>query len=287
MSGPRTKRQFAGASSDPAQRQITSFFNKTPSNGSSTASSVAATTPPLNGPELPHHVQSNLISVGMRVRKSVPEGYKTGTYSGFSLWTDNPDVSALVVAATPSTYGTAGVASSAGGRELVPFCGIHKVGGLAVQPGSADADVTSDYYPMSGLTSSQDSIVSTSSTTSATAAMMNSAAANRKRYYIAEEDEEDGASANTLRVPHGGLMRNRDDWLDGEISPRSLAPAGWEKVRVLAVPKPRRRGSAQKASSVPPASGSLAELGQENITVDDFEEAPFLDYGMDGDMDME
>ncbi|KAK0730007.1 ribonucleotide reductase inhibitor-domain-containing protein [Lasiosphaeris hirsuta] len=280
MSGPRTKRQFAGAASDPAQRQITSFFSKSPSNGPPAASSVAATTGPLNGPELPHHVQSNLISVGMRVRKAVPEGYKTGTYSGFSLWTDNPDVSVPVAA----TYTAPG---AGGGRELVPFCGIHKIGGLAVQPGVANSDVMSDHYPMPGLTSSQDSIVSTSSTTSATEAMMTSAAANRKRYYVAEEEEKDGAGANTLRIPHGGLMRNRDDWLDGEISPRSLAPAGWESVRVLAVPKPRRRGSAQKASNIPPASGSLAELGQENMALDDFEEAPFLDYGMDRDMDTE
>ncbi|CCX08020.1 hypothetical protein FPQ18DRAFT_314632 [Pyronema domesticum] len=32
-------------------------------------------------PELPEAIQSSLISVGMRVRKSVPEGYKSGSYA--------------------------------------------------------------------------------------------------------------------------------------------------------------------------------------------------------------
>ncbi|KAI5817254.1 hypothetical protein BZA77DRAFT_310184 [Pyronema omphalodes] len=32
-------------------------------------------------PELPEAIQSGLISVGMRVRKSVPEGYKSGSYA--------------------------------------------------------------------------------------------------------------------------------------------------------------------------------------------------------------
>jgi hypothetical protein len=43
----------------PNQAQITSFF----------------------APALPNDVASNLLSVGMRVRKSVPEGYKSGTYA--------------------------------------------------------------------------------------------------------------------------------------------------------------------------------------------------------------
>jgi hypothetical protein len=53
-STPR-KRQNLAAN----QAQITSFF----------------------APALPNDVASNLLSVGMRVRKSVPEGYKSGTYA--------------------------------------------------------------------------------------------------------------------------------------------------------------------------------------------------------------
>ena len=135
MSGPRTKRQFTGAASDPAQRQITSFFSKAANNNSSNpiaeTAAAAAAAAPLAGPTLPSHVQANLLSVGMRVRKSVNEGYKTtvddaDAYSAFALWSD--------AAAAATTTGARPVAVATGRRELVPFCGIHKVGGLAVQP---------------------------------------------------------------------------------------------------------------------------------------------------------
>ena len=75
MSNTRVKRPFAGASADPSQRQITSFF------GAQSDMDVV-TNEALPQPSLPSNIQSNLLSVGMRVRKSVPEGYKTvGTRS--------------------------------------------------------------------------------------------------------------------------------------------------------------------------------------------------------------
>jgi len=49
------------------QVSITTFFKP--------ANSGLSSTP------LPDSVQSGLLSVGMRVRKSVPEGYKSGTYA--------------------------------------------------------------------------------------------------------------------------------------------------------------------------------------------------------------
>jgi hypothetical protein len=90
-------------------------------------------------PPVPATVQSDLLSVGMRVRKSVPEGYKTHkTNSG--------------VAALPSIQTTLAKATNSGDaysvkppreavpevlqhqRELLPFCGLHKIGGFAEQP---------------------------------------------------------------------------------------------------------------------------------------------------------
>ncbi len=73
MSAPRIKRPYAGAASDPAQRQITSFFRKTSTDA------AAADPPAFSAAALPASVQSNLLTVGMRVRKSVPEGYKTAS----------------------------------------------------------------------------------------------------------------------------------------------------------------------------------------------------------------
>ncbi|KAL7948522.1 ribonucleotide reductase inhibitor domain-containing protein [Trichoderma barbatum] len=119
MSTPRTKRQFAGAAADPAQRQITSFFT-----GSSNTSYPATAQPTLR-PELPANVQANLLSVGMRVRKSVPEGYKTIDLNKTNAFPNNivaKDLKRPVVAAKHAS------------NELLPFCGINKVGGLDTQP---------------------------------------------------------------------------------------------------------------------------------------------------------
>ncbi|KAK3335435.1 ribonucleotide reductase inhibitor-domain-containing protein [Cercophora scortea] len=274
MSGnSRAKRQFAGAASDPAQRQITSFFNKASSGGNASRTLPEdVATGPLQGPILPHHIQSSLINVGMRVRKSVPEGYKTGggggIYPTFSLWSE----SSSDLKPTPSAPLPARQTSAM--RELTPFCGINKVGGLAVQP-SPDLD------DMPGLTSSQDSLASTAST----ASRPTPHPSNRKRLFITDEEyNDDCETTEEAGAAHGGPWLKIDDWLDGEMSPRSLAPVGWENARVMAVPK--RRG-AHKPQVSNGAAVVLAGLGQENMAVDDFEEAPFLDYGLGGDEMME
>ncbi|KAM0323135.1 hypothetical protein ACHAQA_008985 [Verticillium albo-atrum] len=247
MSAPRTKRQFAGASSDPAQRQITSFFT--------TSSSSASATPPPSSQQLapiPASVQTNLLSVGMRVRKSVPEGYKTGSYSAFKLWSD---------AAIPSSKPLPAFKAPAQ-RELLPFCGIHNVGGFASQPAPADDDYdydgsmaeVPDIDDVPGLTSSQESVESTVATSS------------RKRIH---DDDEENAETESLQVP--ARFQARGSWADGDVSPRSLTPVGWPNARPMAVP---RRLGRRKHST-------LAH-GSEQENVDDFDEADFLvGEGMD------
>lgn len=230
-SGPRTKRQFAGAASDPAQRQITSFFCPRQQH---TSSWTATSTPPL-----PASVQANLLTVGMRVRKSVPEGYKTGpAYSAFKLWSDDSSFPSLQI-------NTQAVASS---RELLPFCGIHRIGGMATQPGLEDAPELDDGVP--SLTSSQETVASTQS-------QPDCDRSSRKRFFDEDDPEQ------PVRV-----WQDRDDWLDGEVSPRSLAPVGWGNARKVAVPRRSRR----KGATVDTA------WEQENMAVDDFEDAEFLDY---------
>ncbi|KAL4723442.1 hypothetical protein ACLX1H_009939 [Fusarium chlamydosporum] len=155
MSTPRTKRQFAGASADPSQRQITSFFSAKLSE----ESVVSVTEKPLQ-PVLPSNVQANLLSVGMRVRKSVPEGYKTAG-------TNNAPVN--------TTNITARAPSKGASRELLPFCGINRVGGLDTQPDFERDDEVPDIDAIPELTMSQESAESHDG--------------SRKRIFDEEEDQ--------------------------------------------------------------------------------------------------
>jgi hypothetical protein len=258
MAGPRTKRQFAGAASDPAQRSITSFFNKTTNaTTSANAASKPTSQPPLNGPHIPGQVQTDLLNVGMRVRKAIPEGYKTGSaYSGFTLWSEdnvsNPTTTddSYAASANPTTAPTSYL------RELEPFCGINRVGGLAFQPShnnsSSSTDEMDEMDAMPGLTSSQDTITSTSSFgtsfPSASGGPLNIATAfhptqapaptTRKRIFTSDEDDATAETLNnTTTLPYRGPVRLSSDspeaWLlelEEEISPRNVTPpAGlWE-----------------------------------------------------------
>ena len=268
MSGPRTKRPFAGAASDPTQRQITSYFTK------STSPSNAPSPPPgpLNGPVLPTAVQSNLLTVGMRVRKSVVEGYKTSaSESAFSLWSDSTPF-------PPRSASSSGAVDAT--RELAPFCGIHKVGGLAVQPVSALTPTPFSTSPPS----SQDSVSSSTSATEviersrASTGMDNTNNTNtRKRFFIAiDDDSTDDNPTDAIPIHHGGPWRRREEWIDEEISPRSFAPAGWGNARIMAVPRTRKSHTGPRDS---------AEMDQENMAADrdeaDFDEATFLDMELE------
>lgn len=289
MAAPRTKRQFAGAASDPAQRQITSFFPTTGTLASSNSGADDSGSLAAIRAELPAETQSNLINVGMRVRKSVPEGYKTGSYSAFNLWADSKETAKSTAGQIP---GAQAPPSVSGQRELLPFCGINKVGGLSSQPDTifefTTPSLSSDTFrhgsvpsidDVPSLSSSQESVQSTASPTLPTLSIKTSPAPTRKRIY-SEEDGDAPSVTRSLQVPRG-------DWMDGEVSPRSLVPAGWENTRVMAVPKKNRRNNFKAGSRAVPlvavagADGALAldQLGQENMVVDeDFPDADFLDY---------
>lgn len=291
MAAPRTKRQFTGAASNPAQRQITSFFPTTGTVASSTSGAGHNGSSAPTRPELPAETQSNLLNVGMRVRKSVPEGYKTGSYSAFNLWADSNE-SATNTTAVPIP-GTQPPLSVSGQRELLPFCGINKVGGLSSQPDAilenANPSLSSRTFrpgsvpsidDVPSLSSSQDSVESNASLNLPTLYIKTSPPPTRKRSYSEEEDSDTPSVTGCLQVPRG-------NWMDGEVSPRSLVPMGWENTRVMAVPKKNRRDNLKAGSRAVPAvavagvGGALAldQLGQENMVLDeDFPEADFLDY---------
>lgn len=198
MSTPRNKRQFAGAAADPAQRQITSFFAAQSPNSSSPAAADASS---LRAP-LPANVQANLLSVGMRVRKSVPEGYKTTGTSAFKLWTDSTrpgEVKASLQAMST------GKPASAVSRELLPFCGINKVGGLDTQPefvyddGDIEVPALDEIPELSMSQESTDSVENGPS---------------RKRFYDEQDDlqvqnwdGDDAGSYRAIAVPHSRVKK--------------------------------------------------------------------------------
>ncbi|KAJ4157600.1 hypothetical protein NW754_009244 [Fusarium falciforme] len=178
MSTPRVKRQFAGTP-DLSQRQITSFFNPQSPN------EPQPSPEPARQPVLPSTVQANLLSVGMRVRKSVPEGYKTTGTSAFKLWTDN----APVPTSTPRR-----AVNKATSRELLPFCGINKVGGLDTQPEFEQEDDVPDADAIPELSMSQESTESVDSNET-----------YRKRFF--EDDEELNASSHAQTMVGEGDSR--------------------------------------------------------------------------------
>lgn len=91
-------------------------------------------------PSVPGTVQADLLSVGMRVRKSVPEGYKT-----YSKPAALPSIQTTLAKSHITTTATSDAYSVKPPRdvvpdalqhqrELLPFCGLHRIGGYAEQP---------------------------------------------------------------------------------------------------------------------------------------------------------
>jgi hypothetical protein len=142
-------------------------------------------------PSLPAETQSSLLTVGMRVRKSVPEGYKTHKTMATEEFPFPSTAPANAASARPAWKTT-------DSRELAPFCGLHKVGGLSSQ-GSFDAPPSSapSAFPtgrdsrasMPGLSMSQTTRSSTQSSMASNAAPKLS---NKRSY---EEDIEDDLDA--------------------------------------------------------------------------------------------
>ncbi|KAM3423382.1 hypothetical protein BST61_g816 [Cercospora zeina] len=153
MSGHARKRQYRPSN----QTTLNSFFSRATNARS-----------PLS-PPLDDATQSSLLSVGMRVRKSVPEGYKTHKtlgLSGFPFPSSDPTQSH-----STTSHSRPGITANSTSNELLPFCGLHKTGGLSTQPTSSAPpalDRSADYIPnlarsQSTIASSQDSFDGTSS----------------------------------------------------------------------------------------------------------------------------
>jgi hypothetical protein len=252
----QAKRPYAGTHSQHHQSSITSYF-PSPSGAAPSPTTVRnASSPPV----LPATVQSSLLNVGMRVRKSVPEGYKTGSYSSFALFSDQAPPTKPQQQPQQQQRRRAKQAPGSAARELAPFCGIMKVGGLAVQAPQAeddeyldDEDEVLDEDDVPGM-SSQGSTLSAYSTTT-----------HKRRLSASSVGSDDEGAAQY-------------SWADMGISPKSQAPQqgqAWGGAGNRAMALPRRMKKAGPG-------GAMG--GQENGV--DFEEAGFLDYAALGEVDM-
>lgn len=174
----------------------------------------------------------------MRVRKSVPEGYKTT-----SCYTSKQ----ISLEHNSTTGGVHNDNYRGGFAELTPYCGILKIGGYASQtlPRSTEAieplQVENDEYD---FVSSQESSISTSSSDTVPTRRAQPTPQSKKR-----------------RLEDGDFFGNISVWEDDDMLPST--------ARFMAVPKTRRKW--------PIATPRKVDIGagQENI-LNDFEEADFL-----------
>ena len=151
----------------------------------------AATCSPT--PVVPAKVQSSLLSVGMRVRKSVAEGYKT----------QKELKKHLAATITPTT-----TANGANHAELAPFCGYSKTEDLAVQAFSRPSTIN-EHDP---VTDENDAY---SLPSSSQGSLTSSFSGGKKRSYDSDDMEDDefegfyDASNRTILAPSLGQQRRR------------------------------------------------------------------------------
>ncbi|KAK4631922.1 hypothetical protein CLAFUW4_02378 [Fulvia fulva] len=192
-------------------------------------------------PALPADTAASLLSVGMRVRKSVPEGYKTHKTlgsPGFRFPSTAPPTSSAPARPSYSPMQT---------RELTPFCGLHKVGGLTEQeiPSSAPAIMgmeEEEDYDMPALSTSQGSFMSTQNSFMASARTYTE---SKKRTY---EDEA-------------------DDDMDKFFDEQGDEDMAISQQNTAARPIARLKGTTRKVQQ---------QHGVRIFGSDDFDEAPFL-----------
>lgn len=188
----------------------------------------------------------------MRIRKSVPEGYKT--HSNFEVFSDSAPTTMHEQQVAESRMSGNGnmISNRPRARELTPFCGLLKIGGMAQQQlefgyspasSSPDAYMDDDYVPAlsQGSTVSNDSV---------------GTPGERKRRMDFDDEDSDSSPFEFTFSPHNfGSNSQRD--------------------RVMAVPRGRKSR----------AKTNVAVVGQENTDMD-FEEAEFLDYKLLGEVEM-
>ncbi|KAL8930116.1 MAG: hypothetical protein Q9172_000201 [Xanthocarpia lactea] len=184
------------------QTEITSYFNIHEPNTPTHPEKA-----PTSSPGIPSAIQSLLLNVGMRVRKAVPEGYKTKSFND-----DMPYI---------TRDGRARASNCSGYAELVPYCGMVKIGGYDGRPLTPDIDVSPGMLfgdeAFESLPSSQESVLETENI--AVHQGLRSMAA--KRSFI--DDEEDGEEFVVERASQDASPGTVD--MSGSIALRPIAQA--------------------------------------------------------------
>ena len=227
----------------PFQPSISSYFGHV----RDTDCHPATTQTPTLSPILPATIQSSLLNVGMRVRKSVPDGYKTKQ----KMFCDLSKPFGTSISKSDPTR-----SASTSFNGLLPYCGILKVGGHESQqpvPEEADLPPLQSDHDDWGFPSSQESnvsIISDSSLIAPACVPIATISSNKRRREDADEEDLDlesqPVSPRSRPISHT-RMPNLND------------------IRPIALPKSRRKAS-------------QAEEIKESEMVDvwDFGEAEFL-----------
>ena len=181
------KRQFQPSS----QPSIKSFFTTVGTSSAPASADIDEYSLPLK-PTVPDHVQSLLINVGMRVRKSVPEGYKT--HKSLPV----PTITNMHPASIPQ-HSSADLPTSSAPElyskpsELAPFCGLHKIGGFSSQPTSSAPGLS---YTQSTIASSI-STPQTPQTNTRKRSYADDMEAELDSFFDDEQDQHDSMLDNT------------------------------------------------------------------------------------------
>ncbi|QKX61914.1 uncharacterized protein TRUGW13939_09070 [Talaromyces rugulosus] len=254
------------------QPPITNFFTSTleeESTGLSHNSYAAPTNTPT--PALPTNILSSLLGVGARVRKSVPEGYKT-EQKKMTQYT----IPAPVQSRREETSSSIQSHSTQVYAELEPFCGLHKIGNHAVQTFPRPIEEYQNAVHVDELetisipNSSQDSSGSSSFSTNL-----------NKRSFDADIEEDDD-----IEFPATVFHSSGDFWqrpLNGNFNSGSAPAVNMRSQRTILSPKlgqQRRQRTAQNHSWKSNAEQENQDpfLTAENtrLDLDDFDEATFL-----------
>ncbi|KAF2845973.1 hypothetical protein T440DRAFT_472286 [Plenodomus tracheiphilus IPT5] len=249
-------------------------------------------------PTLPGQVQADLLNVGMRVRKAVPEGYKTQ-----KLVSGLPTITTTLVNTPTTTLATYEVKPSRDikhdalthQRELLPFCGLNKVAGYAEQPTTnihlysgldSHGQHIANMYPLSAEAftqpfSSQGSADSGYSTSSQR--LPNPLNPSKRSWH--DDDEVRPLNTNFFfAIPKGNLSVEVDEV---PVSPLSDTPPNMlPQARRFAQPKSRRQGQGTLSSSDEDIDMDFDNVTrvERRVTVGssiDFEEADFLAHEVD------